>query len=125
MQLDFQSETPIYIQIAQSIEDAVFIGAFAEETQIPSTTEISTRYAINPATVLKGMNLLVERSILYKRRGLGMFVKQGAIETVKRIREERFSGDYIAPMLREAQKLGLKPEDIISLVQKEWNHEHD
>ena len=55
MRIDFDSETPIYIQIAEEMEDAILSGAFPQESQVPSTTEISATYRINPATVLKGM----------------------------------------------------------------------
>ncbi len=74
MKIDFESGIPIYLQIADQIEDSILSGMFPEDTQIPSTTEISTLYKINPATVLKGMTLLVDGGILYKRRGIGMFV---------------------------------------------------
>ena len=86
MQLNTQSEIPIYLQIAAGLEDGIFIGAYPEETQVPSTTELSVALQINPATVLKGINRLVEEGILYKKRGVGMFVSQGAQE---KIREKR------------------------------------
>ena len=57
MQFNFESDTPIYMQVAEQIKDAILSGAFLEETQVPSTTEISVTYKINPATVLKGMTL--------------------------------------------------------------------
>lgn len=125
MRVDFQSEKPIYLQIAGEIEDAIFTGAFGEETQVPSTTDISQQLAINPATVLKGMNLLVEEGILYKRRGLGMFVQEGAVEAVRAKREAHFAQSYLRPMLREARKLGLSLEDIEALLRKDAEHEHD
>ena len=78
MQFDFSSEVPLYQQVAEEIEDAILSGAFEEETQVPSTTEISTTYRINPATVLKGMTQLTQEGILYKKRGVGMFVSPGA-----------------------------------------------
>ena len=67
MQLNTQSEIPIYLQIAAGLEDGIFIGAYPEETQVPSTTELSVALQINPATVLKGINRLVEEGILYKK----------------------------------------------------------
>ena len=82
MQFNFESDTPIYMQVAEQIKDAILSGAFLEETQVPSTTEISVTYKINPATVLKGMTLLTDAGILYKKRGVGMFVKKGAAGTI-------------------------------------------
>lgn len=125
MQIDFQSEKPIYQQIAEGIEDAIFTGAFAEEAQIPSTTEISTRYTINPATVLKGMSILVDQGILYKKRGLGMFVASGAKAMIARNRQGQFYERYIVTLLREAEKLGLSREDIIKLIEGGLKDEQD
>lgn len=119
MHLDFHSEKPIYPQIAEQIEDAIFTGAFAEESQVPSTTEISTQYSINPATVLKGMNLLVDQGTLYKKRGVGMFVCEGATLIIQAKRREQFFQHYVVPMLQEAKKLGLSQEDIINLLEGE------
>ena len=80
MKINPSSEKPIFIQIAEQLEDSIFTGVFQEEQQIPSTNEISVLFNINPHTVLKGMNMLVDEDIIYKKRGLGMFVKAGAVE---------------------------------------------
>ncbi len=119
MNIDFESEIPIYLQIAAQIEDAVLAGAFAEETQVPSTTEISTIYKINPATVLKGMTLLVDDGILYKKRGVGMFVKQGAVEKIREKRQKSFYDDYILRVLDEANKLGINTDELIRMIAEE------
>lgn len=125
MQLSFDSELPIFQQIAGAIEDAIFTGAFPEEEQIPSTTEISAQLKINPATVLKGMNILVERDILYKKRGVGMFVRGGATSAINARRKEAFYAGFIGPMLREAGKLQLTLAEIITMVEGGYGHEPD
>lgn len=124
MKFTFTGDKPIYLQIAQQLEDAVFLGIYPEESQIPSTTELSVSLSINPATVLKGMNLLVEEDIIYKKRGLGMFVKSGAKAKIKKKRNKDFYKNYILPMLSEAEKLGLSDEDVISLLKEESKDEH-
>lgn len=124
MKFTFTGDKPIYLQIAQQLEDAVFLGIYPEESQIPSTTELSVSLSINPATVLKGMNLLVEEDIIYKKRGLGMFVKSGAKAKIKKKRNKDFYKNYILPMLSEAEKLGLSDEDVISLLKEESRNEH-
>lgn len=118
MNLNFESEKPIYLQIAEEIEDAIFTGAFKEETQIPSTTEISVGFKINPATVLKGMNLLVDQNILYKKRGVGMFVTTGAVQKIKEKRQEQFFENYIESLVIEAKKLGLTKREILELLER-------
>jgi DNA-binding transcriptional regulator YhcF (GntR family) len=118
MKLDFSSEIPIYLQITAEMEDAIFTGAFPEETQAPSTTEISTTFQINPATVLKGMNLLVEEGLLYKKRGLGLFVSEGAVEKIKTKRQKQFYEDYIRRLVAEARKLGLNKEEVEAFLER-------
>ena len=89
MQISFEDEKPIFIQIAEGIEDAILTGAYVEEGQIPSITEFSVNFKINPATALKGINLLVEEGIIFKKRGVGMFVQKGAVEQLKNKRKEQ------------------------------------
>ena len=125
MQLDFGSEIPIYMQLAQSIEDDIVNGVFPEEQQIPSTTEISLHYKINPATVGKGFNLLVEEGILYKRRGVGMFVTKGAKEQLLRKRKNLFFDRYIKTMLEEAHRLCISKEELMHMIEKGSDHERD
>lgn len=114
----FTEDKPLYLQIAEQLEDAIFIGAYKEETQIPSTTELSVSLQMNPATVLKGMNILVAENIIYKKRGLGMFVCTGAVERIKQKRQENFYDDFVLPLLDEAKKLGLNNNEIINLIEK-------
>ena len=116
--MGFAEEKPIYLQVAQKLEDAILAGAFAEEEQIPSTTEISVTYRINPATALKGVNLLVDDRIIYKRRGLGMFVCPGAKEIILSKRRQLFYDTFIASLLREAEKLGISREQVVVLIQE-------
>ena len=87
----------IYLQIAQMLEDDILRGVYQEEEQVPSTNELARAYNINPATAAKGINLLVSDGILYKRRGIGMFVSPGAGEKVKDKRRAAFYDGYIKP----------------------------
>lgn len=118
----FSEEKPLYIQIAEQLEDAIFTGTFLEETQIPSTTELSVSLQINPATVLKGMNILVSENIIYKKRGLGMFVITGATEKIRNKRQESFYEDFISPLVSEASKLGLSKDEINSLIERGYKN---
>ncbi len=122
MVFKFSDDKPIYIQIAEQLEDAIFTGTFPEETQIPSTTELSVSLQINPATVLKGMNILVSENIIYKKRGLGMFVTSGATEKIRKKRQESFYEDFISPLVSEAQKLGLSKDEINSLIERGYKN---
>lgn len=116
MELDFSSERPIFQQIAEGIEDAVLAGAFPEEEQIPSITEFSVQYKINPATALKGINLLVDGGVVYKKRGVGMFVAQGAVEKLGQKRRAGFYEHFVAAMVEEAKRLGIGREELSSMI---------
>ncbi len=118
MKLDFSSDLPLYLQITDQVEDAIFSCAFPEETQVPSTTEISASLQINPATVLKGMNLLVEEGLLYKKRGLGLFVMEGAVEKIRQKRQRQFYEKYVLSLVTEARKLRLSKEEIMALIER-------
>lgn len=118
MQINFDSDKPIFLQIAEGIEDAILSGAFAEESQVPSITEFSVNYKINPATALKGINILVDNGIVYKKRGLGMFVTTGAIGKLTNIRKEQFYDNYIQGLVAEAKRLNLSEAEIKSLIER-------
>jgi GntR family transcriptional regulator len=117
VKLDFNNDVPIYIQIAKAIEENILKGVFEEENVIPSTTEISVKYKINPATVAKGFNLLVDEGIIYKKRGVGMFVVTGSKENLIRKRKENFYNNYIVALIEEAKKLDISSSDIIKMIQ--------
>lgn len=119
MIIEFNNEVPIYIQIAQAIEDNILKDIFKEEEMIPSTTEISLNYKINPATVGKGFNILVDEGIIYKKRGIGMFVAKGSKEILMNKRKEGFYKDYIISLVEEARKLNISIEDIIKMIERE------
>ena len=122
MNIDTTIEKPIFIQIAEQLEDSIFTEIFPEETKIPSTNEISALLNINPHTVLKGMNMLVDEDIIYKKRGLGMFVKEGAVEKIRRKRQGLFYTQYVAALIEEAQKLQMTKDEIITLIERGYEN---
>ena len=121
MTYSFSSDIPLFMQVAKNLEDAIFTGLYREDEQIPSTTEISAEGHINPATVLKGMNILVSKGWIEKRRGLGMFVVKGAVESIRKERRESFYNTFITPMKKEAEKLNLSNEEIVSMIMEGKN----
>lgn len=116
MQEILTQEKSIYIQIKEMIERDILNGVLLEEEKVPSTNELAKMYAINPATAAKGINLLVDEGILYKKRGIGMFVSDGAKGTIMKKRKDHFFDDYIKGMLVEAESLGISKEEIIDMI---------
>lgn len=109
---------PIFVQIAERIENDIISGELPEETQVPSTNQFASFYQINPATAAKGVNLLVDQGILYKKRGLGMYVATGARAILLEKRREQFSEQYVVPMLQEAEKLDITTEQLMKMIQR-------
>ena len=103
MQLDNNSEKPIFIQFAEMLENNILKGIFEEESQIPSTTEVAMKFKINPATANRGVNLLVDEGIIYKKRGVGMFVSKGAREKISDKRKNTFYESYVLPLVEESK----------------------
>lgn len=116
MDLRFEEERPIFIQLSEQIEDGILSGAFPEETQIPSTTEISVRFKMNPATALKGINILVDEGVIYKKRGLGMFVSKGAVKVLREKRKNSFYERYVVSMTSEAKRLDISRDEINHMI---------
>ena len=122
MQFHFDESTPLYQQIASQLEEMIFTGGFDEGSQVPSTTQLSQQLHINPATVLKGMKLLVDEGLIDKHRGRGMFVRTGARQKIMEQRKESFYKDYVKSLLIEAHKLGINRQHLIELIER---GEHD
>ncbi len=110
---------PIFLQLAERISADIVEGVYPEDTPVPSTNEFAAFYRINPATAGKGVNLLVERGVLYKRRGIGMFVSPGARELLLSERRERFAEQYLRPLLAEARRLEIDDAELTRLIAKE------
>ena len=119
MQELLNQEKSIYLQIKEMIERDILRDILLEEERVPSTNELAKLYAINPATAAKGVNLLVDEGILYKKRGIGMFVAAGAKEAIRKKRREHFFEDYVKAMLAEAANLGTSKEELIEMIA--WN----
>ncbi|MCB2413507.1 GntR family transcriptional regulator [Demequina sp. TTPB684] len=110
---------PLFVQIAEQIEGQIVDGTMPEESQVPSINELAAFHRINPATALKGVNVLVEAGVLYKRRGIGMFVATGARESLVQARRDAFRTDYVQPLVAEAAKLAISPAQLADMITKE------
>ena len=117
----FDESRPIFLQLAEMLEDGIISGAFPEEGQIPSISEYSAALKINPATALKGINLLVEDGLVYKKRGVGMFVSTGAKKKLLHKRRENFYVNLAKPTAREARALGLSLEELQKMMERGYN----
>ncbi len=111
-------QTSIYLQIAQMMENDILRGIYQEEEQVPSTNELARQFRINPATAAKGINLLVEEGILYKKRGIGMFVSTGAVAAIRQKRKAAFYEDYVKTLVNEAKNLHIDKAELLEMIGK-------
>lgn len=118
MESNLKDDKPIFQQIAEKIETSILDGSIQEGDRVPSTNEFAKFYQINPATAAKGINQLVDQEIVYKKRGIGMFVAEGAREIILGKRKEDFYKDYIVPLKTEAGKLGISVEELKGLLER-------
>ena len=116
MKLDFTSEKSIYLQIAENIENDILRGTIEEESQLPSTNEMAVIFKINPATAGKGVSLLVDGGIAYKKRGIGMFVSGGAKVQIQKKRRRDFFENYVSALLCEAKDIGITRDEIVKMI---------
>ncbi|RLQ84678.1 GntR family transcriptional regulator [Mycetocola zhadangensis] len=115
----FTGEIPIYQQLADRVAEDILAGTYPEESSVPSTNEYAVFYQISPITAAKGVNLLVEQGVLYKKRGVGMFVAAGAREKLRVKRRAAFSERHIAPLVHEARLLRIYREELDDLINQE------
>ncbi|AFM02306.1 MULTISPECIES: GntR family transcriptional regulator [Desulfitobacterium] len=118
MSQPFDNNKPIYIQIRELIEDQIVNNQLKEGEQAPSTNQLVNFYKINHVTVSKGVNQLIDEGILFKKRGLGMFVTEGARDRLLEKRKDAFINEYLVGLLQEAGKLGISTEEIIELIRR-------
>lgn len=110
------SAKPLFLQIRELIEDQIVNDQLKEGDQAPSTNQLVNFYKINHATVSKGITQLVDEGILFKKRGIGMFVAEGAKKTLVQQRKKVFVDNYVTGLVQEAEKLGITETEIIELI---------
>lgn len=116
MNYKFSNDRPIFLQLSEYIEADILSGVFAEESPLPSTTELSVELKLNPATTLKGVNILVDQGLVEKKRGIGMFVVKGAKEKILKKKREAFNDEYLLPLISIAKNLELNRDDLIKSI---------
>jgi DNA-binding transcriptional regulator YhcF (GntR family) len=118
---NLDNDRPIFLQIKEAIADDILAGLLAPDEQIPSNSQLVSFFGVNPVTVHRGVSLLLEDGIIYKKRGLGMFVSPQAPDLLRRQRRESFAQDFIAPLVQQAQLLGIDRDKLHDAIDKNWD----
>jgi GntR family transcriptional regulator len=109
---------PIYIQIAEWLETEIMNGHFKADEKVYSQYQLAEMYTINPATAAKGLNLLADENILYKKRGLGMFVTANAKEKIINKRKNQTLKGLIEDVVLEAKRLQISKEELVGMIKE-------
>lgn len=116
MQEQWSDDQPIYRQLRDRMVELIMEGAFPEGSAIPSVRNVSAEYQINHLTVSKAYQALVDEELVEKRRGLGMFVVQGAREMIINKEREIFLSEDLPNLLKKMQQLGISQDDLLKLI---------
>jgi DNA-binding transcriptional regulator YhcF (GntR family) len=117
------NDRPIFLQIKEAIADDILAGLLAPDDQIPSNSQLVSFFGVNPVTVHRGVSLLLDEGVIYKKRGLGMFVSPEAPDLLRRQRRGNFERDFVVPLVQQAALLGVSPTELHGLIDRNWNEE--
>jgi DNA-binding transcriptional regulator YhcF (GntR family) len=118
MQPGLDNDRPIFLQIKEAIEDDILAGLLMPNNQIPSNSQLVSFFSVNPVTVHRGVSLLLEEGIVYKKRGLGMFVSPNAPALLRSRGRANFEQDFIVPLMRQANLLGIGRDTLCACIDK-------
>ena len=124
MTIQFDNETPIYLQIADMIRQSIMSGEIQEGEAIPSVRQISVEQNLNPQTVLNATQQLINEDLIQKRRGLGMFVKDGARRQLLQNASEKFKEEEVPVMVSRARLLNISKNELIDIVEESYEEAH-
>ena len=118
MLLNSSSTAPIYVQISEWLENEILADRLVTDGKVYSQYQLAEIFNVNPATAGKGLTILLEQNILYKKRGLGMFVTGDAKETILRTRRNEVIHQMAQKLVHEAKRLAMKDEELLQLIEK-------
>ncbi|EGW37630.1 GntR family transcriptional regulator [Desulfosporosinus sp. OT] len=118
MILNNKSMKPIYVQIAEWLEVEILNDHIKEEERIFSQYQLADMFTINPSTAAKGLNILADENIVYKKRGLGMFVSPNAKHYILSKRRNQILGQMIEALVMEAKRLDVRESELIRMIQQ-------
>ncbi len=119
--MKFDESTPIYLQIKCEIEKAIIYGSLEEEEAVPSIRIMAKQYRLNPQTISNAISELLNEGILFKKRGIGMFVEKGAQKKLKAKTYEEFIDADLLNIIIKSRSLGISKKELLSLIEESYN----
>ncbi|HUO83453.1 MAG TPA: GntR family transcriptional regulator [Gammaproteobacteria bacterium] len=121
MEPNWDDNQPIYRQLRDRVVAMILEGVLGDGDALPSVRNVAAEYRLNPLTVLKGYQALVDEGLVEKRRGLGMFVMPGAVEALRRNERKRFLDEEWPKVLATVERLGLEAGELLERARKSGN----
>ena len=118
MSFHWNDKEPIYLQLKDQIKDMILAGDIAQGEALPSVRQVAIDYKVNPITVSKSYQILVDEQLVEKRRGLGMFVKPGAAKKLQVNENEQFINEDWPKILTKIQHLNLDTTQLIESLKE-------
>ena len=118
MELDVAGDKPIYVQISEWLENEILCERIKENEKVYSQYQLAEMFNINPATAAKGINILADQGILYKKRGLGMFLSANAKEKIQYRRKNHTLKKLVEEVVVEARRLGVYEDELIGMMRE-------
>jgi DNA-binding transcriptional regulator YhcF (GntR family) len=115
--MKFDDSVPIYLQIKEEIENAIITNSLKEEEAIPSIRTLAQQYRLNPQTVSNAVSELMNEGVIFKKRGIGMFVEKGALLKLKKKKNQKFHSDDLLKLIQKSRSLGISKKDLISTIE--------
>ncbi len=114
--MKFEDSVPIYLQIKEEIENAIITNSLKEEESIPSIRSLAQQYRLNPQTISNAISELMNERIIYKKRGIGMFVEKGAKSKLKKKKNQEFRNDDLIKLVHKSKSLGISKNELIETI---------
>lgn len=114
--IQWRNDIPIYRQLRDRVAEMILEGVLGEDDPLPSVREVAAEHRVNPLTVLKGYQLLVDERIVESRRGRGMFVMSGAREQLLKLQRKSFLSEEWPELCAKVERLGLNWDELLSRV---------
>ena len=114
--MEYSGHKPIYLQNADYMQEKIVCGEWGEEERIPSVREMGVMLGVNPNTIMRSYQLLEAQEIIYNKRGLGYFVKEGAVARIKENMKREFISDELPQFKAKAEMLGITKEELLKLL---------
>jgi DNA-binding transcriptional regulator YhcF (GntR family) len=114
--MEYSEHKPIYLQNVDLMQEKILRGEWREEERIPSVREMGVMVGVNPNTIVRSYQLLESQEIIYNKRGLGYFVKDGAVARIKDNVKNEFIANELPQFKAKAQMLGITKDELVELL---------